>query len=257
MRDPTRRASAGGGTEQVLSFRDPDGLLLELVADSRAAARPSWGGAPGISAEMALHGFHTVSLWVEDGEETERLLVETLGYRFLHLEGSAKRFAIGEGGPGRIVDLRVTGGFTRGVGGAGTVHHVALAVADDAEQLELREAVVHAGHDATPVIDRTYFHSVYFREPGGILFELATLPPGFAVDEPLEELGEHLKLPAKLEGSDRPLKRGCPRFIGRRGARGPGRRRARICASVCAPGRARVGGRNDLAAAARNRWRRG
>jgi predicted esterase len=110
------------------------------------------------------------------------------------------------------VDLRVTGGFVRGVGGAGTVHHVAWSVADDAAQLALRERVQAAGLEPTPVIDRNYFHSVYFHEPGGVLFELATKPPGFTIDEPLERLGERLMLPAQYEPHRTELEAVLPRI---------------------------------------------
>ncbi|HEU4697726.1 MAG TPA: ring-cleaving dioxygenase, partial [Gemmatimonadales bacterium] len=181
---PTKR-DHGTGTEQVLAFRDPDGLLLELVGHPGAEARPAWGGAPGIPAEHAIHGFHGVTLWVEQGEATERVLVDTLGFRAAGESGSTRRYVAGEGGPGRIVDVRTIGGFGRAASGAGTVHHVAFAVADDAVQLEVRERVAAAGLHPTPVIDRNYFHSVYFREPGGVLYELATNPPGFAIDEPV------------------------------------------------------------------------
>ncbi len=114
-------------------------------------------------------------------------------------DGTTRRFAVGDGGPGTIVDVRSVGGFVRGAGGAGTVHHVAWRVADDAGQLAVREQVVKAGMSPTPVIDRQYFHSVYFREPGGVLFEVATDPPGFAIDEPVERLGERLMLPPQYE----------------------------------------------------------
>lgn len=195
---PATRGS-GADAEHVLAFRDHDGLLLELVAHPGAEARPAWEHAPGIPREHAIRGFHGVTLWVNEGKPTERVLVETLGMRELHEDGATKRYVAGDGGPGRLVDVRSVGGFVRGGGGAGTVHHVAFAVEDDAAQLELRERVTTARLHPTPVIDRQYFHSVYFHEPGGILFELATNPPGFTVDEPVEHLGEQLKLPPQYE----------------------------------------------------------
>jgi predicted esterase/catechol 2,3-dioxygenase-like lactoylglutathione lyase family enzyme len=173
--------------------------MLELVAHPAAESRPAWGGAPGISREHAIHGFHGVTLWVDDGTATERVLVETLGFRPVRESGSTRRFAVGDAGPGTLVDVRSIGGFGHGVGGAGTVHHVAFAVTDDAAQLAVREQVVGARLHPTPVIDRNYFHSVYFREPGGVLYELATNPPGFAIDEPVERLGERLMLPPQYE----------------------------------------------------------
>jgi glyoxalase family protein len=196
---PVKRPSDGGESEQVISFQDPDGLLVEIVAHPGAEARPAWGEAAGIPPEHAIHGFHRVTLWVERGDATEQVLVQTLGLRPVSEDGGTRRYAAGDGGPGMLVDVRSIGGFPRGVGGAGTVHHVAWRVADDAAQLELREKVIHAGLEPTPVIDRQYFHSVYFREPGGVLFELATDPPGFTIDEPAERLGEGLMLPPQYE----------------------------------------------------------
>jgi predicted esterase/catechol 2,3-dioxygenase-like lactoylglutathione lyase family enzyme len=195
---PTRRGT-GGDVEQVIAFKDSDGLMLEIVAHPGAEARPAWGGAPGISREHAIHGFHGVTIWVDDGEATERVLVNTLGFRAVREEGNTRRFTVGDGGPGTLVDVRTIGGFGYGVSGAGTVHHVAWCVPDDATQLAARHKVAAAGLRPTPVIDRQYFHSVYFREPGGVLYELATVPPGFAVDEPVEHLGERLMLPPQYE----------------------------------------------------------
>jgi predicted esterase/catechol 2,3-dioxygenase-like lactoylglutathione lyase family enzyme len=188
-----------GPAKQVISFKDHDGLMLEIVADAGAEARPAWGEAPGIPPEHAIHGFHGVTIWAERGDDTERVLVDTLGFRPVREDGTTRRFAVGDGGPGTVVDVRSVGGFVRGAGGAGTVHHVAWRVADDATQLQMRDRVTQAGLDPTPVIDRNYFHSVYFREPGGVLFELATDPPGFAIDEPVTALGQRLMLPRQYE----------------------------------------------------------
>jgi predicted esterase/catechol 2,3-dioxygenase-like lactoylglutathione lyase family enzyme len=196
---PARRGPSGADSEAVIAFKDHDGLMLEIVAHAAAEARPAWGDAPGIARENAIHGFHGVTLWVGDGEPTEKVLVDTLGFRPVGEERGTRRFEGGEGGPGTFVDVRSIGGFVQGAGGAGTVHHVAWSVADDATQLAVRERVVDAGLHPTPVIDRNYFHSVYFREPGGILYELATNPPGFAIDEPIERLGERLMLPPQYE----------------------------------------------------------
>ncbi len=194
---PTRRVM-GAQPEQVIAFKDPDGLMLEIVAHPNAEGRPAWAGAPGISLDRAIHGFYGVTLWAEHRDETERVL-DILGFRPVHEDGSTRRFAVGDTGPGTLVDVRSLPGFLRGVVGAGAVHHVAWRVSDDDTQLETREHVAHAGLQPTPVIDREYFHSVYFREPGGVLFELATDPPGFTVDEPVERLGERLTLPPQFE----------------------------------------------------------
>jgi predicted esterase/catechol 2,3-dioxygenase-like lactoylglutathione lyase family enzyme len=192
---PTKR----GDAERVIAFKDHDGMMIEIVAHAGAEARPAWGGAPGISRDNAIHGFHAVTLWVERGEGTERVLTDTLGFRAVREENGVRRFAAGDGGPGTLVDVRTVGGFLHGTSGAGTVHHVAWAVATDADELSVRARVEKAGLHPTPVIDRNYFHSVYFREPGGVLFELATNPPGFAIDEPVERLGERLMLPHQYE----------------------------------------------------------
>ena len=198
---PTKSATnaTSAGAEQVIAFKDHDGLMIELVASAEAEARPAWSDAPGIPRENAIHGFHHVTLWVEQGDPTERALVDTLGFRAVHEENSVRRYAAGDGGPGALVDVRNVGGFPRGASGAGTVHHVAWNVADDASELSLRERIVAAGMRPTPVIDRMYFRSVYFREPGGVLYELATAQPGFAIDEPVERLGERLMLPPQYE----------------------------------------------------------
>jgi predicted esterase/catechol 2,3-dioxygenase-like lactoylglutathione lyase family enzyme len=196
---PTQRETSGDEREQVLAFRDHDGLMLEIVARPGAAARPAWGGAPGVPLEHALRGFHHVMLWVARADATERMLAETLGFRPVDEPVGVRRPAAGDGGPGTLVEVREVGDFPRGVGGVGTIHHVAWRVADDEAQRVLRSRVAAAGLEPTPVIDRQYFRSVYFREPGGVLFELATDPPGFTVDEPLSQLGERLMLPPQYE----------------------------------------------------------
>ncbi len=198
---PTRRGS-GSDTERVISFRDPDGLMLEIVGHDAAENRTGWDGAVGIEAEQSLRGLHAVTLWADRGEDTTSVLVDTLGFEQLAERDGTQRFAVGDGGPGTVVQLRTVGGFLRGTGGAGTVHHVAWRAADDATELLLRERVIAAGMDPTPVIDRRYFNSVYFREPGGVLFEIATDGPGFTIDEPQEKLGEALMLPPPLLKGD-------------------------------------------------------
>jgi predicted esterase/catechol 2,3-dioxygenase-like lactoylglutathione lyase family enzyme len=194
-----KKRGAGSDAEQVVAFTDPDGLLLELVAHPGAEERAAWDKAPGIPGEMAIRGFHSVTLWEQTAADTERLLIDTLGFRPVREDGTTRRYAAGDGKPGTLVDVRTTGGFVAGQTGAGTVHHVAWRVADDAEQLAVRAQVLAAGYDPTPVIDRDYFHSVYFREPGGVLFEIATDVPGFAIDEPPDRLGQGLMLPRQYQ----------------------------------------------------------
>lgn len=147
-------------------------------------------------------GLHHVTAIAGDPQRNLDFYAGVLGLRLVKL-------TVNFDDPGtyhRIVEVRSVGGFGRGADGVGAVHHVAFAVADDDAQLAMRERVIAAGLDPTPVIDRQYFHSVYFREPGGVLFELATVPPGFTVDEPLDQLGTSLKLPPQYE-SDRALLR--------------------------------------------------
>lgn len=196
---PTKRWDAHSRQELTLAFKDHDGLMLQLVGHPAAESRLAWEHAANIAPDRAIRGIHTVELWEEHGDATGKLLVDTLGFRELAEEAGTKRYAVGDGGPGSIVDVRTVGGFMRATGGVGTVHHVAWCVDDDDAEMALREHVINAGVAPTPMIDRTYFHSVYFREPGGVLFELATRQPGFTFDEPLEALGEDLKLPPQYE----------------------------------------------------------
>jgi predicted esterase/catechol 2,3-dioxygenase-like lactoylglutathione lyase family enzyme len=194
-----KKRQVGDEAEQVLAFTDHDGLMLEIVGHPAAEDRPAWGGAPGIAPDQALHGFHGVTLWVEKHDDSGRVLTDVLGFREVSESENTRRFTVGAGGPGKLVDLRSVGGFVRGASGAGTVHHVAWSLENDDAELALRERVEKVGLRPTPVIDRNYFHSVYFREPGGILYELATNPPGFSIDEPVERLGERLMLPPQYE----------------------------------------------------------
>lgn len=193
-----RNRSDGSG-EQSIAFKDHDGLMLELVAHESAEARSAWEHAAGIPSEHAIRGFHSVTLWEEKGQDTERVLTEVLGFRAVREASGTRRFAAGDGGAGTLVDVRTIGGFVSGQPGAGTVHHVAFRVADDSAQLDVRSQVIQAGYQPTAVIDRDYFHSVYFREPGGVLFELATDQPGFAIDESRDALGQQLRLPRQYE----------------------------------------------------------
>jgi glyoxalase family protein len=196
---PPRERRFGDHTETVLHFQDPEGQPLALVADPRAESRPAWGRAPGVPSEHAIHGFHSAALWPLDPEGTQRVLVEDLGFHLVGEGEATTRYAVGSGGPSALVDVMLAAGEDDGWGGAGTVHHIAWAVADDAAQRAIRGQVVAAGLRPTGVIDRQYFRSVYFREPGGTLFELATAGPGMAIDEPPGRLGEALMLPPQYE----------------------------------------------------------
>lgn len=184
--------------ERVISFRDPDGLMCELVAHPRAEERTGWAGAA-IPVEQSIRGLYSVTLWQDSCDLTGKLLVNTLGFRLIREQGTICRYSAGDGGPGTIVDLRCVPGLWSGTIGVGTVHHVAFRARNEETQLEAQTDLTAAGLEVTPVLDRDYFKSIYFREPGGVLFEIATEPPGFTVDEPVESLGHTLKLPAWLE----------------------------------------------------------
>jgi glyoxalase family protein len=137
---------------------------------------------------------------LEGYERTAKLLTETFGYQLVHEAGNRFRFASpGADGAGKLIDLLCMPDSRHGRSGAGSVHHIAFRAKDDEEQRTWRETIAALGYNVTPVIDRTYFHSIYFREPGGVLFEIATDPPGFTFDESLEELGTHLRLPPQHE----------------------------------------------------------
>ncbi len=187
--------------EEVIRFTDPDGLLLELIAADSPGKVESWTTGP-VSAEHSLRGFHSVSAALEGYERTAQLLTESFGYDLAKESGNRFRFvAPSESGPGRIVDLLCMPDSRTGHVAAGSVHHIAFRAKDDHEQLQWREHLVELGYNVTPVMDRTYFHSIYFREPGGILFEIATEPPGFTLDEPIDELGSKLRLPTWMEAA--------------------------------------------------------
>ncbi len=196
--------------EVVLALRDRDGVALELVAGG-ADVRAGWSNGS-IPIEHAIRGFHHATLSLAGYERTAELLTKTLGFRTAGEEGNRFRFVAGDGAPGAIVDLACEPGRAHGNMGVGVVHHIAYRVASDEAQLAMRQRIVEAGLDVTPVLDRQYFHSIYFREPGGVLFEIATDPPGFAIDEPVAELGNRLKLPPWLESHRGEIEADLPRL---------------------------------------------
>jgi glyoxalase family protein len=170
----------------------------ELVAHPGAEARQGSGTAS-VPNEHSIRGIYSVTLWQESCDLTGKLLVESLGFEPVREQASIFRYAAKDRGSGSIVDLRCVPGLWAGTLGAGTVHHVAFRAPDDAAQLDARNELVAKGFNVTPQIDRDYFRSIYFREPGRVLFEIATDSPGFSVDEPPDKLGQSLKLPAWLE----------------------------------------------------------
>ena len=196
--------------ERVLALRDRDGMPLELVATPRAATVEGWEGVAGVPAEHAIRGFHGVSIWTDGpAPATEQLLTGHLGFREATEADGTRRF-VSDAPIGGVVDLRRTDGFWRGTGGVGTVHHVAFRAADDAAQLGVRDALLREGQQVTTVQERQYFRSIYFREPGGVLFEVATDGPGFLVDETDASLGGELKLPPWLESHRGEIARALP-----------------------------------------------
>jgi catechol 2,3-dioxygenase-like lactoylglutathione lyase family enzyme len=191
--------------EKVLSIFTPDGLTLELVAHREADQYNGWIDGP-VPAEHTIRGLHNVTLMEANVEITSSMLTEVLGFELVGVEGNRSRFKVGVGDDGiaTLVDVLTLPELTHGTIAVGSVHHVAWRTPDDEQQLAWRKKLLDLGVPVTPVKDREYFHSIYFHEPGGVLFEIATDPPGFAVDEPFEQLGTHLKLPPWLE-SQRPM----------------------------------------------------
>ncbi|MDZ4799072.1 MAG: ring-cleaving dioxygenase [Bryobacteraceae bacterium] len=184
----------------VLRVDDGDGLVIELVAAVSAESTPCTRDGVEIPAEYAVRNIHSATLTEKQEGPTAQLLTATMGFRETAREGNRIRFEVGDGGPTRTIDVLVADPSTPGgLGGAGTVHHIAFRTPDDAHQQRWQELLMKEGHHVSPVMDRNYFHSIYYREPGHILFEIATDPPGFQVDETPETLGSALKLPQEYE----------------------------------------------------------
>jgi glyoxalase family protein len=196
--------------EPGLAFADPDGLRLELLASAQPGdSREPWDGSS-VPAEHAIRGFDGVTLLHADSDVTERLLVDAMGFRRVAADGRRMRFESGDGGSGTFVDLLHSPNVDPGRVAGGSVHHIAFRLADDDAQAEWQNRLFDAGHPTTEVKDRMYFHSIYFREPGGVLFELATDNPGFATDESVEELGSGLRLPPWFESARDRIEKSLP-----------------------------------------------
>jgi catechol 2,3-dioxygenase-like lactoylglutathione lyase family enzyme len=184
--------------EQVLSFSDPHGLYLELISTGDVQPDRAYAEGP-VPSDYAIHGFHSATLTEAGYERTAALLTDTMGFRLAEQEGNRFRYAAHTRGPGAIADVLCAPEQRPGRVAVGTVHHIAWRTGDDAQQEAWQKDLARLGYDVTPVIDRKYFHSIYYREPGGVLFEIATDPPGFAVDEAPDALGSKLQLPPWLE----------------------------------------------------------
>jgi len=185
--------------EEVLTLRDPDGLVIDVVA-APGDTRSGWDGVAAVPAEHAVRGLHSVTLSERLPEHTVAMLAGMLGMTAAGEDGDRARFAMAGGGPGAVVDVAADA-RPRGLQAGGTVHHIAFRAPDRDTQARWRQELLESGHQVTEILDRQYFTSIYFHEPGGVLLEIATDQPGFAIDEPLLELGRSLKLPPWLEPS--------------------------------------------------------
>jgi glyoxalase family protein len=178
--------------EPAIGFNDPSGLRFELIAGD-ADRRAPWTAI--VDTASAIRGVHSVQMTVRRAQPSVDFLTGVLGYTVIGTSGNRTRVAAGGNGPGHVIDVIEDNDARTAVNGLGTVHHVAMAIGTAEEQRELRDELARLGVGVTDVRDRCYFTSIYFREPGGVLFEVATMKPGFAVDEPADSLGRGLKLP--------------------------------------------------------------
>ena len=194
--------------DPVIRFADKSGITFELIATDQDQRTP-WV-ARDFDAADAIRGLHSVTLVVRDGKKTVELMTTLLDYTVVDEMDSRVRLAVNGGGPGKLIDVASHPDADPAMNGLGTVHHVAMAVASGDEQLRLRAELLQFGCRVTEVRDRCYFQSIYFREPGGVLFEVATAGPGFAVDESPELLGRELKLPPWEEPHRADIERGLP-----------------------------------------------
>ncbi|MEO8583388.1 MAG: ring-cleaving dioxygenase [Flavitalea sp.] len=191
--------------ETILYFEDPDGLGLELVFNDKDMRTGfTYGHIP---TEHSIKGFYSAEIWLEGYERTAGLLTEQMDHKKIGEKGNRFRFAATDS-PGNYIDLLCSPDSLRGLGGAGTVHHIAFATANHDSQEKVRVKIAQRMLNPTPVLDRTYFTSIYFREPGGVLFEVATAGPGFLIDEKKDELGAGLKLPPQYESRRQGIEKG-------------------------------------------------
>lgn len=196
--------------EDALAFSDPSGLNFELVGTDRDAREPWSQGA--IDANDAIRGIHSVSMTVRELGATKELMTELLGYQVANEAEGRTRFVAGGDNPGHAIDVIVDPEAPTAVNGVGTVHHVAMAISTGDEQVRLQQELQRLGLRVTDVRDRCYFTSIYFREPGGVLFEVATIDPGFTLDEDLAALGRELKLPPWEEANRRDIEAHLPQI---------------------------------------------
>ena len=193
--------------EVVVYFEDEDGLGLELVFTDKDNRKGYANGI--IPPEHAIKGLYNVEIWEEGYERTAALLTEQLDHKLISEKGNRFRFAARDK-PGNFIDILCSPDSMKGLGGSGTVHHIAFATPNSETQKEVRLKIVKRMLNPSPILDRTYFTSIYFREPGGVLFELATAGPGFVVDESAKHLGEALKLPSQFEENREQIEKTLP-----------------------------------------------
>lgn len=195
--------------ELFLPFTDPDGLNISLIIPAKNDERKPWE-TTAVKIDNATKGFHSVTLTLKKIDATAKILTDIFGYRLLAQEGNRYRFVTDAIESASIIDLLETPEGKQGHNAAGTNHHIAFRVANEAIQMAFHEKIASSGLQITPKIDRDYFYSLYFREPGGVLFEIATDNPGFTIDEPLSELGSNLKLPKQYEPARAQIERALP-----------------------------------------------
>jgi glyoxalase family protein len=194
--------------EESIVVVDPSGLVMELVASDRDGRAP-WTSSV-VPANAAVRGLHSVTMTVRDPKPTIEFMRDLLGFEVVNDMEGRVRVAVNGDEPGKTIDVAHSPSAEAALNGIGTVHHVAMAITDGDEQRRLRDEIVRRGLQVTPVLDRQYFTSIYFREPGGVLFEVATLKPGFATDEAVSELGRALKLPPDAEADRNAIEAALP-----------------------------------------------
>lgn len=195
--------------ERKLPFQDPDGLKLSLIEAAHQDARKAYLH-PEVGEKVAIKGFHSVTLSLNDNTATSEILSEVLGYEKIQSEGNLTRYRTGSVENAAIVDLLELPDLPRGINSSGTNHHVAFRVKNEEDLMAMRAKVIQKGLQITEKIDRNYFYSLYFREPGGVLFEIATDNPGFAIDETVEKLGSTLVLPPRYEAARAQIEKALP-----------------------------------------------
>ena len=204
------QGSGPGGTP-ALTFADPSGLVIRLIAEDGDLRAP-WTGSS-VSAEVAIRGLHSVTLTVGDPGPTKGLLTSILGFTVVDESEGYNRLAVQGDAAGKRIEVLSGKNAAAARNGLGTVHHVAMAIGTPEEQVQLRQELIALGYAVTEVLDRQYFQSIYFREPGGVLFEVATVEPGFAVDEAPAQLGRDLKLPPWEEPNRAIIEKSLPRVV--------------------------------------------